>query len=445
MPAQLLTVAAAIVALVALVTAWRVPPFLAFLVVSIGALIGLGYPADVVEPSIAGTLQKGMGAVFGQLAVTLVAGAMLGRLVVASGAAQRIAGVLCTAAGPGRVGWAMAATGFVVGIPLFYGVAFMLLLPIIRAVAARGQLPLIGVALPACAAMSVAHGLLPPHPAPTALVPLFKADMGRTLLLGTIVSLPAIVVGGPLFVRCLRGLRAAPPDTSAAPPTADDALPGTAVSFLTALLPVYLLGGASLLAWWPPSDPTVARFLALASAPDLVMLVALAIAAVTLGIARGTSLPDVMGIYGTAIADVAPTLLVIAGSGAFRQVLVDTRVDAALADALRGLPLDPLLLAWGVTAVLRVCIGSATVAGLTAAGILAPLLADAGTDPDLAVLAVGAGTLFCSHVNDVAFWMFRDAFGTSLAETARSWTAMESIVSVVALATVVVLDRLLEG
>jgi len=442
MPAQLLTVAVAIVALVALVTAWRVPPFLAFLVVSIGALIGLGYPADAVEPSLAGTLQRGMGTVFGQLAVTLVAGAMLGRLVVVSGAARRIAEVLCAAAGPGRIGWAMAATGFVVGVPLFYGVAFMLLLPIIRAVAARGRLPLIGVALPACAAMSVAHGLLPPHPAPTALVPLFKADMGRTLLLGTVVALPAIIVGGPLFVRVLRDLGAGCPDASPAPLPDDRSLPGATVSFLTALLPVYLLGGASLLAWRPPSDPTVARVLALASAPDLVMLAALTIAAVSLGIARGMSLPQVMEIYGAAIPDVAPTLLVLAGSGAFRQVLVDTRVDAAIAGALRGLPLPPLLLAWGVTAVLRVCIGSATVAGLTAAGILAPLLADAGTDPDLAVLAVGAGTLFCSHVNDVAFWMFRDAFGTSLAETARSWTAMESIVSVIALATVVVVDRI---
>jgi Gnt-I system high-affinity gluconate transporter len=173
------------------------------------------------------------------------------------------------------------------------------------------------------------------------------------------------------------------------------------------------------------------------------MLAALIVAAVTLGIARGWGLGRVMDTYTAAIPDVAPTLLVIAGSGAFRQVLVDTGVDGTLATALRDLPLDPLVLAWAVTAVLRVCVGSATVAGLTAAGIVAPLVKQAGVDPDLAVLAVGAGTLFCSHVNDVAFWMFRDAFGVSLGDTLKSWTAMESIVSVVALVVVLVLDRLL--
>lgn len=440
---QLLTVALAILALVALVAVCRMPPFLAFLLVSIAVALRIGLPLDGPTSSLPKTIQTGLGTVFGQLAITLVAGAMLGRLVVASGAAQRIATVLVRLAGPGRVGWAMAAAGFIVGIPLFYGVAFMLLVPILLAVVARGRQPVIAVALPACAAMSLAHGLLPPHPAPTALVERFGADMGRTLLLGIVVALPALVVGGPLFVRCLRRLRADPPGSGAAPLLPEEHLPGTAVSFLTALLPVYLLAGTSLAAWRPPADPVIARWLALAGAPDLVMLVALVVAAVSLGVARGWTLGKVMDTYTAAIPDVAPTLLVIAGSGAFRQVLVDTKVDGALAATLRDLPLDPLILAWAVTAVLRVCVGSATVAGLTAAGIVAPLIREAGVDPDLAVLAVGAGTLFCSHVNDVAFWMFRDAFGMSLGDTLKSWTAMESIVSVVALAGVVLLDRLL--
>jgi Gnt-I system high-affinity gluconate transporter len=443
MTEQILPVAVAIAALVALVAVWRVPPFLAFLLVSIGAAAWIGFPAAGPEKSLPKTIQTGLGTVFGQLAITLVAGAMLGRLVVASGAAQRIADVLVRLAGPGRIGWAMAAAGFIIGIPLFYGVAFMLLVPILLAVVARGRQPVIAVALPACAAMSLAHGLLPPHPAPTALVERFGADMGRTLLLGIVVALPALVVGGPLFARCLRGMQAAPPASQSAALLRAEELPGTAVSFLTALLPVYLLAGTSVAAWRPPADPGVARWLALAGAPDLVMLAALIVAAVTLGIARGWGLGRVMDTYTAAIPDVAPTLLVIAGSGAFRQVLVDTGVDGTLATALRDLPLDPLVLAWAVTAVLRVCVGSATVAGLTAAGIVAPLVKQAGVDPDLAVLAVGAGTLFCSHVNDVAFWMFRDAFGVSLGDTLKSWTAMESIVSVVALVVVLVLDRLL--
>lgn len=438
----ILTAALAIVALVALVAAVRMPPFLAFLLVSIGVALRLGDPAGVGGGTLVRSIHSGLGGVFGRLAITLVAGAMLGRLVVTSGAAQRIATVLIGLAGTERLGWALAATGLVIGIPLFFGVAFMLLAPILLAVVARARAPVIAVALPACAAMSLAHGLLPPHPAPTALVGQFGADMGRTLLLGLVVSIPALVVGGPLFARWLRAIEATPPASIAAVLRPDDQLPGTAVSFLTALLPAYLLAGTSLVGWNAPADTTAGRWLALAGSPDLVMLLSLAVAAVTLGTARRRPLREVMDTYSAAIADIAPTLLVIAGSGVFSQVLVDTGVDHALAGGLREVPLAPLLLAWGAAAVLRVCVGSATVAGLTAAGIVAPLVREAGVDPDLAVLAVGAGTLFCSHVNDVAFWMFRDTFGLGFTDTLRSWTAMESIVSVIALVGVVALDRL---
>jgi len=438
----ILTAALAIVALVALVAAVRMPPFLAFLLVSIGVALRLGDPAGVGGDTLVRSIHAGLGGVFGRLAITLVAGAMLGRLVVTSGAAQRIATVLIGLAGTERLGWALAATGLVIGIPLFFGVAFMLLAPILLAVVARARAPVIAVALPACAAMSLAHGLLPPHPAPTALVGQFGADMGRTLLLGLVVTIPALVVGGPLFARWLHAVAATPPASIAAVLRPDDDLPGTAVSFLTALLPAYLLAGTSLVGWNTPTDATAGRWLALAGSPDLVMLLSLAVAAVTLGTARRRPLREVMETYSAAIADIAPTLLVIAGSGVFSQVLVDTGVDHALAARLRAVPLTPLLLAWGAAAVLRVCVGSATVAGLTAAGIVAPLVREAGVDPDLAVLAVGAGTLFCSHVNDVAFWMFRDTFGLGFADTLRSWTAMESIVSVIALVGVVALDRL---
>ena len=291
--------------------------------------------------------------------------------------------------------------------------------------------------------MSVAHGLLPPHPAPTALVNTFHANLGLTLLYGFVIAVPAIVLAGPVFARTLGNVRARPRAglAAAGDPPADG--PGTAVSVVTALLPVgVLMATAGLGAFLPAAGPLAAA-VRLAGDADCVMIASLAVAAVTLGLARGRSLPDVMGTYATAIGDVASILLVVAGSGALKEVLVASGVNAGIAASLRGLAVDPLVLAWLVTAAIRVCVGSATVAGLTAAGILEPLVAGGGVDPNLVVLAIGSGSLALSHVNDGAFWMFKEYFDVSLVDTLRSWTVMETIVSVVGLAGVLVLSRLL--
>jgi Gnt-I system high-affinity gluconate transporter len=438
---SLLIVAAALAALVAMVAWGKIHPFLAFVVVSAAAAAGLGIPPG----DIPGAVRKGLGDILGGLLIVIVSGAMLGKLVVERGAAQKIASVLVAAFGRHRMAWAMALTGFVVGIPLFYGVGFVLLVPIIFAVTGRYGLPPLVVGLPALAAMSVAHGLLPPHPAPTALVAQFDADMGKTLLYGFLIAIPAIIVAGPVFARTLSRIEARPLAAFAAKTLPEESLPGAGVSFLAALLPAILLLVASLAQAATPQElreqPAVAQALRFVSDPDVVMLVALAFATVALGIGRGRSLADVMGVYGGAIADVASTLLVIAGSGAFKQVLIQSGVDKAIASSLEGVPVDPLVLAWLVTAAIRVCVGSATVAGLTAAGIVGPLVAAGGADPNLMVLAIGAGSLVASHVNDAAFWLFKEYFNVSIGDTLRSWTVMETIVAVVGLAGVLVLDR----
>lgn len=434
---SLLVVAAALVALIAMVAWGKVHPFLAFVVVAALAALCL----DVPPGQVPGAIKKGIGALLGDLLIVIVCGAMLGKLVVESGAAQKIASVLVAGFGTRRMAWAMALTGFVVGIPLFYGVGFVLLVPIIFAVTGRYGLPPLVVGLPALAAMSVAHGLLPPHPAPTALVAQFHADMGKTLLYGFLIAIPAIVIAGPLFGRTLAGIRARPLEAFAAKTLPEESLPGAGVSFVAALLPAILLLVASLVSPFVPADSRSADVMRFVADPDVVMLAAVAFATIGLGLARGRSLADVMGVYGSAIADVASTLLVIAGSGAFKQVLVQSGVDKTIAAALEGVPLDPLLLAWLVTATIRVCVGSATVAGLTAAGIVAPVVASGGVDPNLMVLAIGAGSLFASHVNDAAFWLFKEYFNVSIADTLRSWTVMETIVAIVGLAGVLVLDR----
>lgn len=436
-------VAIAIITLVVLVVWAKVHPFLAFVLVSAGAAFALGMPAG----DIAGAVRKGVGDILGSLTIVIVTGAMLGKLVVESGAAQRIASVLVKAFGERRMAWAMAVTGFIVGIPLFYGVGFVLLVPIIFAVIAQYRLPALVVGVPACAAMSVAHGLLPPHPAPTALVATFNANLGLTLIYGLIVAVPAIILAGPVFARTLSGIQARPLPGFAAEPKPESELPGAFISIVTALLPAVLLLLTTVRGFMTPAaaqggvpEPGLLRFL---SDPDVVMIIALIFATVSLGLARGRSLPSVMNTFGSAINDVASILLVIAGSGAFKEVLIKSGVNAQIAQALQGLSVDPLLLAWIVTAVIRVCVGSATVAGLTAAGILAPVVTGGGVDPNLMVLSIGAGSLFCSHVNDSAFWMFKEYFNVSIAETLKSWTVMESIVSVVGLLGVLVLARII--
>ncbi|MEX0687733.1 MAG: gluconate:H+ symporter [Pirellulales bacterium] len=435
--APLIIVAVAIVALVVLVAWAQMHPFLAFVLVSAAAAFAFGMPADTVAAAV----RKGVGDIFGTLAIVIVSGAMLGKLVVESGAAQRIATVLVAAFGERRITWAMAVTGLIVGIPLFYGVGFVLLVPIIFAVIARYRLPLVMVAMPALASMSVAHGLLPPHPAPTALVATFRADLGLTLLYGLIISVPAIVLAGPVFSRTLSRIKARPLPGLAGKTLPEAELPGGFVSVATALLPAVLLLLTTVSGGLVERDTPAGRLVAFCSDPDVVMIASLVFATFSLGLLRGRTLPQVMQTFSAAIGDVGSILLVIAGSGAFKEVLVQSGVNSRIAEMLQGLPIDPLILAWLVTAAIRVCVGSATVAGLTAAGILAPLAADAGVNPNLMVLAIGAGSLCASHVNDAAFWMFKEYFNVSLGDTLRTWTVMETIVSVVGLAGVLVLAR----
>ena len=439
----LVIVGVAILSLVALVVWAKVHPFLAFVIVSAAAACALGMPPG----DIAGAVRKGIGDILGTLTIVIVTGAMLGKLVVESGAAQRIATTLVKAFGQHRMAWAMAITGLIVGIPLFYGVGFVLLVPIIFAVIGQYRLPALVVAMPALAAMSVAHGLLPPHPAPTALVATFHANLGLTLIYGLIVAVPAIIVAGPLFGRTLAGITAKPLPGLAAEPKPEAELPGTFISITTALLPAMLLLLTTIGEFVAPASASAASsgagVLKFLSDPDVVLIFSLLFATVSLGLLRGRSLPSVMHTFTSAINDVASILLVIAGSGAFKEVLIKSGVNAQIAQALQGLSIDPLILAWIVTAAIRVCVGSATVAGLTAAGILAPLVTGGGVDPNLMVLAIGAGSLFCSHVNDSAFWMFKEYFNVSIADTLKSWTVMESIVSVVGLLGVLVLARII--
>jgi len=425
-----------IVLLVVLIVWAKLHPFLAFLIASITAGLLLGLPADQVATSI----QKGIGALLGDLVIVIVTGAMLGKLVAESGAAQRIAGFLMGVFGEKYITWAMALTGLIVGIPLFYNVGFVLLVPFAFTLSYQYRLPAVYVGLPLLAALSVTHGFLPPHPSPAALVAQFGANMGLTLLYGGIVAIPTIAIAGPLLAPLFKNITSQPLKTFQAEPKPVSELPGIGISLFAALLPVVLLVGTTVLSLavdvLNPISP-ILRFLA---NPSIVMLASLAFGTYALGIRRKQTMAQLMNTYMEATKDIAMILLIVAGAGALKQIFTDTGVSISLAEGLQGLDLHPLILAWLITSFIRVCVGSATVAGLTTAGMLAPILPSLNVDPNLLVLSIGAGSLMFSHVNDGGFWLFKEYFNVSIKDTLRSWSLMETLIAVVGLVGVLLLD-----
>jgi Gnt-I system high-affinity gluconate transporter len=428
-----------IISLVILITWSKVNPFLAFLLVSTMAGLLLGIPYSVVMQSIT----KGIGDTLGSLVIVIVLGAMLGKLVAESGAAKQIAALFQNLFGLKYIVWAMTFTGFIVGIPLYYNVGFVLLIPIIFSVAYHNKLPLVYVGLPMLASLSVMHGFLPPHPSPMALVLLFRADMATTFFYGVGIALPAIVIAGPLFARTLKNIKSTEGKVHLISIVPDDKLPGIGNSLVSSLLPVLIIAVTALAAKILPADNSVKDILIFFGEPNVVMGLTIVIATYSLGIRRGKRLGEVMIVYTEAVKDIAMILLIIGSAGILKQIFIDSGASKEIAEALTSWQLPPLILAWVVTAILRLCLGSATIAGLTAAGIIYPLTIQAKVDPNLMALSIGAGSLFFSHVNDTAFWMFKEYFGLSMRDTFRTWTVMETIVSVIGLVGVLVLDQIL--
>lgn len=425
--------------LVVLITKLKVNPFLAFLLISIVAGVLLGMDISTIVTS----MRKGIGQLLGSLVVVIVSGAMLGKLVAESGAAQQITTTMMKIFGTRYIPWALTATGFVVGIPLFYNVGFVLIVPLVFAVAYQNKLPVVFLGISMLAALSVTHGFLPPHPAPTALVGQFHADLGKTLLYGFVIAIPTVILAGPIFASTLKKIKSEPLETFKPAVLAADQLPGTINAFGSALLPVLLLAATAICLPLLPPAGSFQRFIAFIGDADIVMLLSLTVATFTLGVGRKTRVTQIMNTYQEATKDIAMILLIVAGSGALKEILIDSGVGDEIAKSVQAFNLNPLLLGWLIAVIIRVSIGSATVAGLTAAGIIAPTLAITHTNPNLMVLAVGAGSLMFSHVNDTGFWLFKEYFNLGMRETFLSWSLMESIVSVCGLIGVFILEALI--
>jgi Gnt-I system high-affinity gluconate transporter len=268
----------------------------------------------------------------------------------------------------------------------------------------------------------------------------FHANLGLTLLYGLIVAIPAIIIAGPLFAQTLKKIDSKPLQTFQPKTIPAEKMPGTFNSLLSSLLPVILLIVTTVIPFFVVTTGTAHNVLIFFSDPVIVMLASLLVITYTLGIANGAKLKAIMNYYGEAVKDVALILLIVAGAGALKQVFIDSGVSTEIGNLLQGLAINPLILGWLIAAIIRVCLGSATVAGLTAASIILPVMSQSHVNPELMVLSIGAGSLMFSHVNDSGFWMFKEYFNISIKDTIRSWSVMETIVAVVGLGGVLILN-----
>lgn len=431
-----LIVVCCIILLVLLITWGKFNAFLAFLIVSLLAGWLLGIPLDALTKSV----KKGIGDMLGELVIIICLGAMLGKLVAESGAAQKISAVMMNLFGRKYIHWALMVTGFIVGIPLFYNVGFVLMVPLVFSVVYQTKLPAVFLGLSMLAALSVTHGFLPPHPSPAALVAQFHANLGATLIYGLMIAVPTVIVAGPLFAQTCKNIKSVPLQTFQQKAIPANELPGAGNSFISSLLPVLLLALSTIIPLLHIQNPGMQKLIALIGDPAIVMLISLLLATYTLGIAMGKNMKTIMNFYGDAVKDVAVILLIVAGAGALKQVFTDSGVSLTIAAHLTTLSVNPLILGWLIAAIIRVCLGSATVAGLTAAGIIAPMMTTGQVNPSLMVLSIGAGSLMFSHVNDAGFWLFKEYFNLSMKDTLRSWSLMETIVAIFGLAGVLILN-----
>lgn len=437
---SLVVVGIGILALFLLVAVIRLNTFISFILVALGIGIFQGMPLD----QLVGSLEKGIGNILGFLVMILGFGAMLGKLVAESGAAQRITEGLVAYFGVKNTKIAVMLTGFLVGITLFYSVGFVILVPLVFTVAASTGLPLIQVALPMLASLSVTHGFLPPHPAPSALSVMFEADLGKTLLYGFIVSIPAILISGPVLVRFLPKVQARPiKEFQASRIFTKEEMPGLGISLLTTLLPVLIIGIATVLIELNSLSAQTTTVVEFIGNPVIALLITVLFAAYVLGIRRGKSVKEVMDIYANSIKGITMVLLIIAGSGALKQILVDSGVSQEIGVMLEGINISPLIIAWFIATVIRFTVGSATVAGLTAAGIVLPLVSATDVSPELMVLAIGSGSLMLSHLNDSGFWLFKEYFNLTIKETLSTWTVMETSIGISGLLGVLALNQLI--
>ena len=434
---QLLLLAfGAVVALIVLIGRFKLHPFVALITVS----LGLGTAAGMPFVSVVKAFQEGVGGVLGFIAIVVALGTMLGKMMAESGGATRIATTLITLFGEQRVHWAIMFVAFIVGIPVFFQVGFVLLIPLVFTIARRSGLSLVKIGIPLVAGLSVVHGMVPPHPAAMLAVGAYHADVGRTIAYALLVGLPTAALAGPIFASWIAPRIALPADSPIAAQLAGGGdgvprdMPGFGITLFTVLLPVILMLCATTADVALDTASTLRTALDFVGSPIVALLVALLFSFWSLGYRQHFTRDQILKFANDCLGPTAAILLVIGAGGGFNRVLLESGVGKAIADVALGSHASPLLLAWTVAALIRVATGSATVAMTTAAGIVAPIaLATPGTPTELLVLATGAGSLVLSHVNDSGFWLIKEFFNMTVPQTLKTWTVAETIIGVAGL------------
>ncbi len=424
MPLVIVVIGVALLLL--LMLRFKLNGFLSLLIVALAVGLMEGMPIAKVVASI----KTGVGGTLGSLALVLAFGAMLGKLMADSGGAQRIAMTLIKAFGVKHIQWAVVLTGFVVGFALFYEVGFVLMIPLVFTIAASANIPLLYIGVPMATALSVTHGFLPPHPGPTAIAGIYGADMGKTLLYGIILAIPTVIIAGPVFASFLKKMDKPIPAGLYNPKVfTEEEMPGFGMSVFTALIPVILMAIQAVAKMTLPAGSPLLGYTGFFGDPVIATLLSVLVAIYTFGLGRGKSMKEVMDTISASVSTIAMIILVIGGGGAFKQVLVDSGVDKYIASIMHESGVSPIFMAWSIAAALRLALGSATVAAMTAGGIVAPLIATTGVSPELMVIATGAGSVIFSHVNDPGFWIFKEYFNLSIPETFKSWSVLETLIA----------------
>ncbi|PUA16638.1 GntP family permease [Glaciimonas sp. PCH181] len=424
----------AVISLIVLIAKFKMNPFIVLIVVSVILGAAVGMPMDGIVKSY----EKGVGGALGHIALVVGLGTMFGKMMAESGGAERIANTLIGAFGPKNVHWAMMVVALIVGLPVFFEVGFVLLIPIAFNVAKRTGTSMILVGIPMVAGLSVVHGLIPPHPAALYAVTAYNADIGRTIVYALIVGLPTAVIAGPLFAKLISKFVFPNPDnpllTQFVETNRERDLPGLGITLATILLPVVLM----LLGSWADvffaPKTFLNDFLRLIGNSVIALLIAALVSFYTFGKACGFNREAILKFTTDSLAPIAGITLIVGAGAGFGQILKDSGISTSIVGIATSAHLSPLVLGWFVAALIRVATGSATVAMITACGIVAPIVSSvAGTRPELMVLATGAGSLILSHVNDGGFWLVKEYFNMTVTETLKTWTVCETLISVIAL------------
>ncbi|NEU32033.1 gluconate permease [bacterium LRH843] len=448
----LLIVALGIIVLLILIMKLNLNTFISLIVVSFLIAFALGMPfGEIVQ-----TVQAGMGNTLGGIALVFGLGAILGKLIADAGGAQRIAMTLIDKFGEKRIQWAVVAAGFILGIALFFEVGLVLLIPIVYQISKQLKISFLWLGLPMATALSVTHAFLPPHPGPTVIAQQYGANIGLVLLYGFIIAIPTVILAGPLFAKVAR--KYAPSAFEREPEGSMTSIgeakqfkledtPGFAISAFTALFPVLLMALSTIIVLFEQAMGLESNWffdlVALIGAPTTVMLLSVLLALVTMGTARKIPMKQLMKSAETSISAIGMMLLILGAGGSLKQVLIDGGVGDTVALMFEGSTLSPLILAWLIAALMRIAQGSATVAALTTAGLVIPLMAGTAVNVELMVLATGAGSIIASHVNDTGFWIVKESFGLTMKETFATWTVLETLISVFGLAFVLMLSMFL--